>query len=476
MKRNLARLFFLIAIALALASCSGLPGQPGGPPPVSGTATVNITFKDSPPVGVTILSFQVTLSGLTVTSSTGAVTAIRGQATQLLELANLVTDTTQISKTVFNAGNYTKMTIAFANPTVVFLNQTGAAIGLCLNNTVCQLPSISAGSFDVTSSPFPLNLIAGQQINLQIDFDLNQALDASMNVSFPPAVVSAKIINPTAVNGPVGAFDDVLGTISNPNTTANTFTVISPIAIYTASVDATTVFDGFIQTCVANDITCLANNQLVSVELQLNADGTMLAKEIDFLNAPITLSEIEGVVFSVDSPTQFQIVAVEVLQGGFGPAPSVGPILVALTSSPTFKVDAKGLVLPVSAQSLFENATDTSELAPGQRVLIRVASTSGGTGGTPLTFNTDLVRLRYSRITATVTGTFSGNFFDINNLPAIFNTSATLQVQTFPGQTVFESTPNGAITDLANGDSVAIRMLAIPNVAPSFYATKVRKN
>ncbi len=55
-------LVLVVCLVLLMAACGG--GSPSNPqpPPGAQTAPVSVTIRDMPPVGVTVLSFEVTVS------------------------------------------------------------------------------------------------------------------------------------------------------------------------------------------------------------------------------------------------------------------------------------------------------------------------------------------------------------------------------------------------------------------------------
>ena len=62
MRTNRALGFLLVVSLVILAACSG-GGSSSPPPPQTGTAPLSVTIKDAPPAGVTVLSFEVTITG-----------------------------------------------------------------------------------------------------------------------------------------------------------------------------------------------------------------------------------------------------------------------------------------------------------------------------------------------------------------------------------------------------------------------------
>jgi hypothetical protein len=271
--------------------------------------------------------------------------------------------------------------------------------------------------------------------------------------------------------------DDADGIVKTPAN--NSFSLqTSDLGTIPVAADANTEFEGF-SSCAAANFSCLADGQSVEVDLILSGSGMFLAKKIELQDdvAEAVDDELDGVVFKVDSATQFEMAVIDELRVVTNV--SVGdPIIVTLqtgSGGTTFQVDSNGLNVPSSLQQAFEGATDTSQLVPGQTVQVRKSSVSGGPFPASITVTTNRVRLRDTRFTATISGAISGNNFNVGNLPGLFTAAgvALIQVQT-SSQTNFENV--SAVSGLADGNSVSLRGLlfnGVPN--PVLIADKVRK-
>jgi hypothetical protein len=199
--------------------------------------------------------------------------------------------------------------------------------------------------------------------------------------------------------------------------------------------------------------------------------GSFLAKKIE-LEDGVADDELEGVVFSVDSATQFKMVVVEELRDVTGV--TVGdPITITLNSGTQFQVDTNGLTVPAGLLGAFTGATDTSQLISGQAVQVRKVTL---TPGPPITVATNRVRLRMTRFTGKVAGAPAPPNFNVNNLPALFGPTpgTTILVQT-SSRTRFEGGITG-VSGLADSNNVSVRGLyfkSTPN--NTAIADKVRK-
>jgi hypothetical protein len=478
-----ASLIFLLAAALSLGSCSGLP-QPGGPP-VGGNATFSLTLTDAVPANVSILSFKVTITGVTLNPTSGSPVDLPVPGLPLtVELTRLSSDTAFLGTLTVPAGTYDSILVTFSSPDLTFVNQTGSTLSGCANNTTCEIAPASSGAATVQASPFPLTLSANGQTGLSLEFHLDNAITTSgssfvVDFTQPGVLTAANLPRGNLQTGQLDLIEDFTGVVTAQDQVAKTFTLQSPTrGSLTATANSSTVFDNFALTCAPADFTCVHTNQTLSVDAILNSDGTLTAKEIDLLD-DATDDEVEGFLFSVDSSTQFRIAVTDKVQVSSGTLIpdtqlKVGNLLiVSLQPSPTFSVDTKGLPIPATPLGLFQGATDTAQLVAGQTVGVRVLSFTSGIGGNPPSVTTDRVRLRFTRMTGTVSGLVAPPFFNIDALPPVFGFVGPAQVQTFVSLTRFDGIT--ALTDLQNSDLVSIRALNFLSGAPPLYAAKVRK-
>lgn len=491
MKRNPVLLSLLCLAAVLLGSCSGLPTPVT--PPGAGTATVSVTFTDTPPAGVSILSFTVTLSGLALNPATG--TAVNFTLTPnplSVELTRLQSDSFlgSVLATV-PSGTYNSMSVAVASSSIVFFNASGAAIGACANNTLCTVAPISAATLTITTAPFPLTLVNGQQTGIAIDFDLNKAISATMGVDFTAAgAATASALPHTGT--PASTLDlveDFTGTVTAFSSATNSLTVQSGTrGTLTGLVSATTLYHDPLATCAALDATCLHTGQTLSVNAGLNSDGTLAIREVDLLDSA-SVDVLEGTVYQVASPTSFRMVlsdkvVVTTSNTSLTGAKAGDQVNISWSAAPTFAVDTAGMPLAASFPAnlaLFTGGVDTSVLFPGQTVMVSVTGATTTSGVISATGTR--VLLRHSHITATVNGSVAANSFNIDAaaLPPYFGAAAwgttTPQVNVFSNLTGYDGV--AGVTSLAATNVVSIRALYIQNstlnAVPMFFATKVRK-
>jgi len=508
MLRNKILFPLLLLAVISLASCSGQP-KPGGGGGGGGNSTLSLTMTDTPLAGTSILSFKVTVTGVSLTPSTGKpVNLTLNPTTPIIELTRLQSDSAFLGTSTVPSANYISATVSFSSPDIVLINQTAVALtggttacppispGSAL--TTCEFKPTTSGMITLTTAPFPLTLTANQQTGLSLDFNLNNAIimtNGAVSVDFTQAnVLKAATLPRTGT--PTGALDliedftGVITTISGNSVTVHSDTRGNIIAVANSS----TTFNNLPVTCAAQNITCLLANETVSIDASLNLDGTMTLLEADLLDNVSVLTNkldaIEGTVTSVNaSPQQILMVLSDktVVSGNsLLTAASAGTVVVAtIGATPTFSVDTKGLSAVVASLNSIPFATFSNVFA-GQTVRMQVlanpAPTSGLNGS--VLVNTNSVVLRFSRVTATVATPPASPFFSVSfvTLPAFLTSSSPLvppnilvQISAQTYQTNFDGVAN--VTALNVGDSVSVRALFIPNFTSSpFFAAKVRKH
>jgi hypothetical protein len=516
MARNKVLFFVLVFSFFALSSCNlhrktGGGGGGGG----GGNATLSFTLiADTPAANPSILSFNVTISGITLTPATGIAQTLQ-PSPSVIDLMRLQSDTAFLG-TLTNvlAGAYT-VQVALSNPEITFLNDTGAAITVgtasCASGAVCAATFTASGTPTIPSFTFTVNSMGQQGIG--IDFNLKNAISLSggaLSVTFNPSspnpgVLSAVVLPRTNANlgtNQLDLIEDFSGLVA---INGSSVTITSPTrGTLTATSTSSTSFDHdpSMALCPGGTTTlsaCVKAGQVASVDAILDAGGTLSIREIE----PLLSAQqdfVEGTVVSINqsNQTQFAIVVTDVpsvaTTNSLIGALKVGDLLtVNLSTSvnPTFLVDTKGLAVDTSFSAsfnLFNGQTNTSAIHLGQTVGVHViAPFTGANGSTPASATAGAVILRWSRFRATVVSAPSSATININALPSYFfvTPSSILTVQGFfngslgtDGVTNLEGISNNAGNATIN-QPVGFRALYLQNTNNSattpFFAAKIRQ-
>jgi hypothetical protein len=120
------------AVLMGCGAVNQFTSQPGG----GGNASVVLAMTDTPPSTVSVLSAEVTLTGATL--APGNVSLFSGSAP--VELTKLQTDIAYIATASnVSSGNYTSVTLTFANPSITFENDTASTLAGCAVGAICTI-------------------------------------------------------------------------------------------------------------------------------------------------------------------------------------------------------------------------------------------------------------------------------------------------------------------------------------------------
>ena len=421
------RVVTLLLLCAGFAGCRthSLLGSSSG----SGNSSVVLAMTDSPPSLVTVLSAKVTLTGATL--NPGNVSLFSGTA--IVELTKLQTDIAYVATaTNVPAGTYTSLTLTFANPMLTIENDTTSTISGCAVGLICTI-TIPSASVMNPSPTIPLTgftTIAGASAGLLVDVSLDNLLSATLGADFQAGTTVAAFTPAGAGAPPVGA-EDVVGQVSI-SMSSNTFTLQNATASYSLKVDSASTFFQFPSTaCMTAGFACLQNNQIVSVDIGIQADGSLLARNIVFEDSDNSDTEVEGIITNTNAGSQeFSIVTLA--ESAAVPNLNVGDVATvqyAVAPLTPFDIDlthADNATLSTGG-FLFAAPTD---LAVGQQVSIRRnAAGSSGTSGS-VVIKADRIRLRSTRVTASVQATGSGSsMLNLSNIPSIFSGHGVTNIQ-----------------------------------------------
>src|SRR5215475_14590631 len=359
------------ALIFALSGCGGggsmsttnTPGSPAG----AQTSAVTLMMTDAPPTGVTVLSFEVTVNGAVL--NPGNVQLVT--APQRIEVKELETESAFLATINAPAGTYQSITVNLTNPELTIMNNSGAAIGNCANNTVCHLEPSAAGNITFSAAPFPLVLAANTPAAFQVDVNLNNLISNTLVLDFSAtgAVTLAQLPLSGQPTDHLDDLDDLLGTVQNVDAANKKFTLHTMSGDFLITTDTNTEFE--LEDCAADNFTCIVNGAVVEIDARVMAGGVFIARKVELEDNEVE-DELEGTVFKVDDATHFEMVVLGALRGVNNV--DLGNTIVVTLNNAKFQVDTDGLTVPSLLQGAFEGSTDTSQLIPGQEVQVKVGS------------------------------------------------------------------------------------------------------
>ena len=457
MRQTLAFITALVGCAL-LVACNGsmsLNHTANGVP-------MSLTIGDTPPNGVGVLFFEASITGATLQpadSSKPAVSLLNSPVE--VEFGHLQTDTAFLNLANVAPDTYSSMTLTFGNAELTIVNHSGAAIGSCANNTVCQMtPSFATSTAMLSGAPFPITIDKNSVVGIKLDLNMDSSIQNDLSIKPAVTIAHVRQRQDTDEDHEMEEIDEVHGQVTTVGT--NQFTLMNRRSgkSFTVNVDSNTMFEDFDRagcTATPEDFSCVKMDQILEVRLSENGTGTMLAKRVEFV-ANAAQMALKGTITSVDSSTQFHMVV-------FLEEPPVNgisegsPVAVTIAPNATFQVGGEEMDDHGGFAMLGFSFASAADLMVGQDVQIRPGTVTTANGVSTIT--TDLVRLWPSQISGKVGSVDSSmGTFTLTNLSPLF-TGATPPVNTIKVQMLtfmeFEDFPNQA--SLAAGNTVSVKGL-----------------
>jgi uncharacterized protein DUF5666 len=476
---------FCVAIGIGCSGNSVMMQSPMGGQAVT---PASITIHDNPPAGVTVLSFEITVTGASLQPSDSSQAAVSMlQHPEEVELEHLQVDSALLANLNVPSGMYSGLSVTFMNPKMTILNQTAAPLSVggqnCAVGQVCEFaPKLNQSMVTVSAptAPFPINLMANSPVALDLDFNVDASIQ-SADLSITPAISLKQIT--------LGENEDnddedelrIIGRVSAIDQTGKTFTVQTGFngESKTIATDSNTQFN-FENSCSADDFSCLMVGEIVSVRAQLpmTAGGNPVAKEVE-LFAPEGELALIGLVSKVDTTNnQFQLVIRDLFdEGDEMQSISAGiQITVQVASGATFVVNSDDLTLPSGL-----NFASITDIVVGQAVEIHPMAPFVVTGTPPnvsVTLSTDKVRLEPSPVTATISAIASSANppnFTLGSLPMFFTGAGITAIQVdVLSSTEFINDSTG-LAGLSTGNPVSVGgLLFNTSGTPTMVAERVR--
>jgi Domain of unknown function (DUF5666)/Domain of unknown function (DUF4382) len=483
MKRRLTALPLAVFLFLSIAAAgcgsmySNSSGSGGGQ-----TVPISFTMSDTPPVGVTILRFQIQVTAASLQPNMGQPVPMLTAPVEV-ELEHLQSEPALLANLSVPAGTYNSLSVTFANPQMTIFNESNTTYTVgaqnCAPKQLCMLtPPLNQTMVSDQSAPFPITLSSNSPLEFLLHFDVNASVQGDLSIS---PMISLKEVPPMT-----GIFErfHVIGritTISSGNSSFTLRTGFGNISLNVAT-NANTQYD-FGSVCSTEAFSCLMVGQVVRVKLNVMTGGALVAAQIELLGVP-KQPVLEGTVIGVNAAqNQIKLALIDFQdddQGDFARAAMTFGIslTVQVSSSTAFSIDTDGVTLPSGVS--FGGIQD---VIVGQELAIQPIFTSIAVSGTApaiqITLSTNSVCLEPSELTATV-ATVNAQAtppnFPVNALPPLF-TSATpasimeIQVDVVPG-TDFENI--SGISQLTAGEVVSVGgLLFNTSTTPTLVAERV---
>ncbi len=405
-----------IVVTLAVTGCSHAVFQQSGGG--SSTSPLILTLHDAPPTtpsGVTVTSFEATISGVTL--QPGNISLLTSP--QTLELTQLQTNSVFLQTTQVATGTYTGITITYASPQYTFLNNSGSSVTVngqvCAANASCVVsnPTVDNLTGTVTFSS-SLTVAQGVTTLVEADIDLNDIIQTGFDLDFSKSGAATVMSVSSTSEAPTM---NVAGQVTSVG--SNTFQLATTQGpALTITTNSSTVFEFARDNCTANNFSCIANGQIVDAAVEIQSDGaTFDAEEVDFDDAPNTQQVSGTVVIQNGTPPTSVIIVVHNTIPSVSSLPPGTAVTVTIGGSASYVINNGSFVLPTGL-----SFASTSDVLVGQEMEARVASTSSISNGA---FTTDRLALEQTQIEAVVSSVDSSvtpyPYFVLSPLPPIFS-------------------------------------------------------
>jgi hypothetical protein len=484
MNKAILCLVSAVFFAVLAVGCGG--GMSSSQAPTTANMTqATLTIHDNPPMGVTVLSFEIEVTGAALQPSDSSQQPVSMlNEPEDIELEHLQTESAFLASKSVPTGTYNSLMVSFANPKMTIQNQTGMTLAaggqVCADKQVCEFdPKLNQSSVTVQTpnQPFPITLTMNSPVVLKMDFNIDSSIQQS-DLSVTPTISLMQLPAPNSSGGDQGDEDmEIVGTVTSIG--QNTFMIQTGMngPSYTITTDNNTQFD-FGTSCSAENFSCMQTGQIVKVDAKMQSDGSLLGLAVKFFQPPNQMS-FGGTITSVGSGGgSFQIVLFdEELFGSdeMGSFSMGAPITINLATGATFSIDTGGFMLPSGL-----NFASAADLMVGQKV--RLHPTGAPTGTPPnLTITVDQVQLEPSDVTATITAINTGGnpqTFTLATLPSFFTNAGIMSIQVdVLSTTQFETEEDQMVSGLSSsksGDTVSVRGLLFNTMTtPTVVAEKV---
>ena len=348
---------------------------------VATPGTIAVFGGDAPQCS-SVISFVVTISGLTLTPQSGSspVSVLPGGKAITVDFASLMDFATMFSVSNVPPNTYNALGITLSNPQLTYLDTSTTPPSL---KTIA--PTMTSLTINLNLNP-AIAITSNGTVALQLDFSLLNSVSIGSNNQF--TVTPAFTANLASASGSNGfaEFDDLSGLVQSVNTSSTnpsfvgSFAISSPNApTFTVYVTSSTTFAG------VSGLSGLTAGTFVEMDAFLDSKGNIVANTVvaeDQEDQASGEAAFAGLITSVTpqtgNATQFTL-----LVGGENPNVSSR---VGLFSTLTFNI-ASSTRFGLTAQAAdFANFSfGSASLAAGQRVVVHGTLPSGsGTAQTAI--------------------------------------------------------------------------------------------
>jgi hypothetical protein len=461
-----------VLAGLGFSGCSA--GNQSSPAPVSSTATssgtVNLVVQDTPPTGITVLSFQLQIASATL--QPGSISLLKHPVT--VDLAQLVTDTSFLASQVVDSGTYTSLTVTYANPQITLMNSSNAPLvtpaGTCAVGQVCTFsPRVNNASVTISSGIFPITVTASSSTGLNLDLSIPDLLQSDLSLTFASGQsVNLSLLSTLAsLTDQQSQLDAVLATVQSISGQQATIQTALGDSL-SIGLNSSTTYNYPSTVCPAASSSCLATGQIVDLNLSLLGDGSLVAQSVTYADASGGAAARATVLATPGGETNsFQILLHQAIPGATSAAAG-SMVTITPANSAVFAVPFTGY--PVVNGASFAGTID---LVAGQEVLLQL-----GAGNSATNYNSARVYLEPSQTIGTVASVNAGaDSFILNGLTGLWTASKPIihQITCQAGaQTAYENLSSASLGALSPGTAIGVKGLVFNSGGPALSTVIVR--
>ena len=369
--RNNIVAFFTIVLAGALTACGGSTNAATNPTPTPTPAAktvVQVSMGDAP--SDWMLAFSMNISSMSLTGSNGVAAVVT--STTPIEMLHLTGTMQPLAMVSAPQGSYTGASISIASATVMYMDPT----------TKSPVQKTIPGPITATTT-FTTPMTVGST-PMAIGFDMNMAnsvtADSSGNLTLNPVFKVTSGMQGTGVplDPTDGGIQEMFGAVSTISGNSFSMTSMQAAQTFTFATNSSTQFDNI------TNISMMANGMLVTVDANLQPDGTLMATHVQsMMNSAGIMGA--GVMTAVTGTPATQLTMVMRNGAGTGMMSSslAAGVTVALNGSTVYRIDGDNMDM---SSLPFTPVFDASHIYAGQGIMPissagMMSSGSGGMGG-----------------------------------------------------------------------------------------------
>jgi hypothetical protein len=293
-------MLFIVALAAAVqVSCSGGGSPPNRPIAAAPTGSVVLFGGDAPLCN--ILSFAVTITGITLTPQGGGspVSVLSSGNSLTLDFASLMDFVTLLNVSNVPPGTYTQVSVTLANPQLTFLDTSKTPPAITV---ISPTLSTLVATLDLTPA---VVVTSNTTVGLQVDFDLLKSVQVDSHGQMTGNVsptFTANLASPSGASG-FAEFEDLRGIVQSVQTSSTNPSFAGAFAIQPATgqvlninVTSSTTFDG------VSSLANLTTGTFVEVDAFVDSKGNLVAKEVqaeEVEDAPNGKAAFSGLITAV---------------------------------------------------------------------------------------------------------------------------------------------------------------------------------